>query len=139
MCSFLHCEKKLRPKLEFYSAAALISVFGHHFDINTHAVSDQAKGYAKQFRKAFRNIEYLSPVGYYDTDGDNVTGKVHNTVRPPNLVFVLLEVNIPLQDLHESFKKDGVFKHQYFFSFPQSCKLFPSTITTTTTTMTPSL
>ena len=40
--SFLHCEKKLRPKLKSYSAAALISIVGKVFDFDTHVANDQA-------------------------------------------------------------------------------------------------
>lgn len=92
MRSFLHCEKKLRSKLESesYSAAALISVFGHQFNISTHVASDQAEGYVQHFRKAFGDIEYLSPLGYYDAAGGNATGKVRKETRPPNLAFVLV-------------------------------------------------
>lgn len=124
MRSFLHWEKKLRPKLESYSVAALISIFGHHFDISTHVAINHAKVYVQYFCEAFGDIDYWSPLGYYDAAGDNVTGKVWKEIRPPNLVFMLVEACIPLQDLHASFEKKDVLKHQYFLSLPHSYKLF---------------
>ena len=40
--SFLHVERKLRPKLDKYSAAALISVFGKHLDVTNHVANNKA-------------------------------------------------------------------------------------------------
>ena len=43
--SFMYAEDKLTPKLEKYGAAALVSVFDNHFDINTHVASEEAEEY----------------------------------------------------------------------------------------------
>ena len=50
---------ELRPKLDKYLSAALISVFGKYFDVTNHVASNQADSYVAQFKAAFGNIEYL--------------------------------------------------------------------------------
>ena len=54
--SFLHCEKKIRPKLNSYSTGALISVVGKHFDFNTHVTNHQAESHIENFKLAFGNV-----------------------------------------------------------------------------------
>ena len=120
--SFIHCEKKLRPKLETYSAAALIAIFGHHFDINTHVASDQAETYVNRFKKAFGQVDDLVPLGYFDIKGVNVTGKVRDEKRPPNLAYVLVEAHVPLQKIHQVFSPSDMFTRQYYLALPQSYK-----------------
>ena len=118
--SFLHCEKKLRPKLKTYAAAALISVFGEHFDFTTHVANDQAEVYVEEFKKAFGNVQCLAPHAYYDKDGKNVTASVRDKRRPPNFAYVLIEANLPLMNLHATFTNSDMFTHQYFLRLPQS-------------------
>lgn len=48
--SFMHAEEKLTPILEKHGAAALVSVFGNHFDINTHVASEEAEEYVQCFK-----------------------------------------------------------------------------------------
>ena len=54
--SFLQYKKKLRLKLELYSAAAIISVSWKGFDVNTHVANDQTEDYVKKIKTAFGNI-----------------------------------------------------------------------------------
>ena len=85
---FLHVEKKLLPKLKLYSAAALISVFGYHFGVNTHVTNDQPDTYIVQFERAFGDLRYLQPLGYFDTRGQDVTCNVQKSKPLPNLTYV---------------------------------------------------
>ena len=116
--SFLHCEKKLRPKLNSYSAAALISVVGKHFDFNTHVANDQAESYVETFKLAFGNVRWLSPLGYFDKQGNDVTRKVRVASRPPNLAFMLVEARMQLGQLHSAFDTTALFTHQYYLPLP---------------------
>ena len=109
--SFMHAEEKLRPKLEKYGAVALISVFGNHFDINTHVASEEAEEYVRKFKESLHHVDNLAPLGYYDDSGADLTGKVRNDTRPPNLAFVLVEACVPLQMLHDTFANSMPFHH----------------------------
>ena len=117
--SFMHCEKKIRPKLNAYPATTLISVFGRHFDVNTHVAIEQADSYVLEFDKTFANLENLTPLGYYNHAGMEITGEVRNTKRPPNLAFVLVEANIKMNILHKAFDNDE-YTMQYYLKLPQS-------------------
>lgn len=57
--TFFTPRKKLLPKHWSYLVAALISAFGHHFDMSTHVANDQADVYVDQFKNAFGDIHYL--------------------------------------------------------------------------------
>ena len=60
--SFLNYEKKLNPKLQLYSAAALISVFGKHFVATTLVVNDQVETYVDRllrYKREWRHKWYL--------------------------------------------------------------------------------
>ena len=119
----MHAEEKLTPKLKKYGAAALISVFGNHFDINTHVASEEAEEYVRRFKKSLLSVDNLSPMGYYDDMGANLTGKMRKDTRPPNLAFVLAEVSIPLRSLHTTFVKSRPFEHQFYLKLPQTLKV----------------
>ena len=82
LCSFLHAEKKLLPKLSSYSASPLISVFGKHFDVNTHVENDQVDIYVTSFKTVFGDVRHLQPHGYYYSGGKSVTNKVRLHKRP---------------------------------------------------------
>ena len=112
--------EKIRPKLKSYSAAALISVFGKHFDLNTHVASDQAESYVCMFKQAFGSIQWLSPLGYYGKQGNDVTSKVRLKRRPPNLAYILVEARMAMVMLHDEFDAKDIFTHQYYLSLPQS-------------------
>ena len=124
--SFMHAEEKLTPKLKKYGAAALISVFGNHFDINTHVASEEAEEYVRRFKKSLLSVDNLSPMGYYNDVGANLTGKVRKDTRPPNLAFVLAEVSVPLRSLHTTFAKSRPFHQQFYLKLPQTLKVQPS-------------
>ena len=83
--SFLYCENTIRPKLSSYSAAVLISVFGCHFDINTQMAESQAEGCVEQFTCSLGNISFLSPTGYFDVVGTDLTEKIKKSNRPENI------------------------------------------------------
>ena len=125
--SLLHCENKLRPKLELYSAAALISVLGKHFEVNTHVANNQADDYLSRFCRSFSNVEYLSPIGYFDITGEDVTHKMWKEKRLPNLAFVLVDADIPLSHLHDSFQPDDVFNFRYYLRLSQTHKVMTTT------------
>ena len=120
--SFLHCEKKLRSKLNSYSEAVLISVVGKDFDFNTHVANDQAESYVETFKLAFRNVRWLSPLGHFDKQGNDVTRKVRAASQPPNLAFMLVEARMYLGQLHSAFNATALFTHQYYLPLPQSYK-----------------
>ena len=122
----MHYKKKLHPKLKTYSASALISGFGKHFDITTHVANDQTDTYVQQINAAFGEVKYLSPLGYFDSKGNNVTSQVRKEKRPENLAYMLVEASIPLQDLHRVFTSTDVFTHQYYLPLPQSYKVMPA-------------
>ena len=124
--SFLHCDKKLRPKLNSYSAAALISVVAIYFDFNIHVANNQAESYVETFKLAFRNFRWLSPIGYFDKQGNDVTRKVRAAIRPPNLAFILVEARMYLGQLHSTFNETVLFTHQYYLLLPQSCQTIGS-------------
>ena len=46
--------------------------------------------------------------------------KVRAASRPPNLVFILVEVRIYLGKIYSAFNETALFTHQYFLSLPQS-------------------
>ena len=68
----------------------------------------------------------MSPLGYYDIKGNNVTGSVRKERRPPNLAYMLIEASIPLKMLHSVFAANDVFTHQYYLPLPQSYKVPPT-------------
>ena len=90
--SFLHCEKKLCLKLKTYAAAALISVFGEHFDFTTRVANYQAEVYVEELKKAFGNVQCLTPHAYYDKDGKNITASVRDKRRLPNFASSLRRI-----------------------------------------------
>ena len=95
--------------MESYPASALISVFGKNFEVYTHVANDQADDYLSRFRCSFSNVSYLSPRGYFNLAGEDVTHKVRKEKHAPNLAFVLVDADIPHSHLHDSFKKEDVF------------------------------
>ena len=121
--SFMHAEEKLTPKLKKYGAAALISVFGNHFDINTHVASEEAEDYVRCFKKSLFSVDNLSPMGYYNDAGADLTRKVRKDTRPPNLAFVLAEVSVPLRSLHTTFAESRPFHQQFYLKLPQTFKV----------------
>ena len=98
----------------------MITIFGHHFDVNTHIANDQVDTYVDQFKNAFGDIHYLQPLGYFDTKGRDVTGDVHINKRPPNLAYVLVQAKMPLGKIHSTFGPDELFTHQYYLALPQT-------------------
>ena len=54
--SFMHAQEKLTPKLKNRDAASLISVFGNHFDLDTHIASEEAEEYVCRFKEALISV-----------------------------------------------------------------------------------
>ena len=102
----------MRPKLKSYSAAALISIFGKHFDLNTHVANDQAESYVRVFKQAFGSIQWLSPLGYYDKQKNDVTSKVRLERRPLILAYMLVEARMEMPQLYDTFDTMEVFTHR---------------------------
>ena len=119
----MHAEVELKPKLEKYGAVALILVFRNHFDINTHVASEEAEEYVHRFKESLHHVDNLPPLGYYNDTGVDLTGKVHNDTRPPNLAFVLIGASIPLLVLHDTFTNIIPFHQQYYLNLPQTYKV----------------
>ena len=106
-----------------YPASTLISVFGKHFEANTHVANDQADNYLPHFRCSFSNVKYLSPLGYFNLAGEDATHKVCKEKRPPSLAFVLVDADILLSHLHEFLKKEDVYNFWYYLRLPQKHKV----------------
>ena len=104
------------------SYVPLISVVGKYFDFNTHVANDQAESYVENFNLAFGNVRWLSPLGYFDKQGNDVTRKVRVSSCPPNLAFLLIEACMYLGQLHSAFNATALFTHQYYLPQPQSYK-----------------
>ena len=57
----------------------------------------------QHFNAAFGEVKYLSPLGYFDSKGNNITSQVRREYRPENLAYMLVEASIPFLDLHRVF------------------------------------
>ena len=110
--SFMHAEEKLTPKLKKYDAATLISIFGNHFEINTHVASEEAEEYVRRFETALLSVDNLSPMGYFN-DATDLTCKIRNELRPPNLAYVMVETSVPLKTPQKMFAADKSFNQQF--------------------------
>ena len=86
----------------------------------------QAESYVKNFKLAFGNIWWLSSIGYFDKQGNNVTRKVRAASGPPNLAFMLVYARMYLGQLHSAFNETSLFTHQYYLPLPQSCQTIDS-------------
>ena len=94
----------LRPKLgEPYSAETLISVFREHFPLGTQQSEHEAEAVVEKFRNCFNDTAYLSPLGFYNASGLDVTDKMHKTPRPANMCFLETKFDLPLSKLGDPF------------------------------------
>ena len=107
--SFMHAAEKLTPKLKKHDAVSLISVFGNHFDLNTHVASEEAEEYVRRFKDSLFLVKNLSPMGYYDDMGTDLASKVRKDTRPADLTYVLVEASISLCELNKTFVEKKPF------------------------------
>ena len=110
----------LRPKLgEPYSAETLISVFREHFPLGTQQSEHEAEAVVEKFRNCFNDTAYLSPLGFYNASGLDVTDKMHKTPRPANVCFLETKFDLPLSDLGDPFTAYQRCDLTYYFHLPQ--------------------
>ena len=64
-------------------------------------------------------MQWLTPLGYYENFCNNATSKVRKERLPSNLAFVLVEERMSLLQLHTAFNTTGEFTHQYYLLLPQ--------------------
>ena len=82
--------------------------------------NDQTESYVETFKLAFGNVRWLSPIGYFDKQENDITRKVRAVSRPPKLAFMLVEARMYLGKLHSTFNGTALFTHQYYLPVPQS-------------------
>ena len=68
----------LRKKLgKPFSAANLIAVISDHFPVGTQQAEHDADAVVTTFRNCFGNVRHLTPLGFINSDGDDVTATMH--------------------------------------------------------------
>lgn len=82
--SFDFAQDLLRAKLGTnFTADNVISIFNKHFPLNTMTAEGEAKRVKAIFRKSFGQVQYLTPTLFLNKQGNDQTGFMHRTNRPP--------------------------------------------------------
>ena len=71
------------------------------------------------FRSSFNDVSHLSPLGFYDSDGLDVTDIIYKTPRRVNICFFKVKFDLPLATLGFSFMMDQRCEMKYFLYLPQ--------------------
>jgi len=104
-----------------HSAEDLISVISEHFPAITQQAELDAEAIVTKFRGCFGDVTYLSPLGFFNANGDDVTEKIHKTRRPVNVCFLETKFELPLSRLGAPFSVYQRCDMSYWLHLPQSC------------------
>ena len=104
-----------------HSAEDLISVISEHFPASTQQAELDAEAIVTKFRGCFGDVTYLSPLGFFNANGDDVTEKIHKTPRPANVCSLETKFELPLSRLGAPFLVYQRCDMSYWLHLPQSC------------------
>jgi len=94
----------LRKKLgKPHSAENLISVVSEHFLVGMQQAEHDAEAIVTKFRNCFGDVTYLAPLGFSNSNGDDVTDRMHKTLRSTNACFLETKFELPLSRLGAPF------------------------------------
>ena len=122
--AFKYAYSRLRPKLctridNEYRPETLITVFSDHFPLSTQNAEHEADEAARSFQKKLQDVSYLTPVGFYDIQGDRQCHQMIKKNRPPNVAYLKMSADIPMDKFGSVF--EGKSCHlEYFLHLPQS-------------------
>ena len=122
--AFKYAYSRLRPKLctridNEYKPETLITVFSDHFPLSTQNAEHEADEAVRNFQKKLQDVSYLTPVGFYDTQGDRKCHRMIKKDRPPNVAYLKVSADIPMGEFASMF--EGKSCHlEYFLHLPQS-------------------
>ena len=103
-----------------HSADDLILVILEHFLVGKHQAELDAEGIVAKFCNYFGDVTYLSPLGFLDANGDDVTDKMHQTAQLKNMCFLETKFELPLSRLGAPFPVYQRCNMIYWLHLPQS-------------------
>ena len=103
-----------------YSAENLIAVISEHFSVGSQQAEYDAEAIVAKFCNYFGDVTLLSPLGFYDSNGNDVTDRMHQTPRPANACFLETKFELPLSYLGAPFSVYQRCAMTYWLHLPQS-------------------
>ena len=89
-----------------HSSEQLIAFVREYFPLDTTQSESNAQIKVTKFRSSFNDVSHLSPLGFYDSDGLDMTDIIYKTPRPINICFFEVKFDLPLAMLGSSFTMD---------------------------------
>lgn len=115
---------RLRPKLctradNKYRPETLITLFSDHFPLSTQNAEHEADEAVQNFQRKLHNISYLTPLGFYNIQGDRRCHQMIKKTRPPNVMYLKVSADMPMSDFAPVFENKSCHL-EYFLHLPQS-------------------
>lgn len=111
----------LRKKLgKPHSAENLIAIISEHFPVGIQQAEHDAEAIVAKFRSCFGNVAFLSPIGFYNSYGDDITDKCIKRHGRQNACFLETNFELPLSRLGAPFSVYQRFDITYWLHLPQS-------------------
>ena len=130
--AFEYAYSRLRPKLctridYDYKPETLITVFSDHFPLVTQNAEHEADEAVQAFKNKLQNVNFLTPLGFYDIKGDRKDHLMIKKTRAPNVTYLKLAADIYMDNFAPVF--EGKSCHlEYFLHLPQDSSMVAKNI-----------
>ena len=105
---------------KLHSAENLIAIISEHFPAGTKQTEHDVEAIIAKFRSYFGDVTFLSPLGFYDSNGDDVTDKIYHSPQPVNACFLETKFELHLSRLGAPFSVYQRCTMTYWLHLPQS-------------------
>ena len=105
-------DREFRPE-------TLITVFSDHFPLSTQNAEHEAHLAVSNFKANFQNVAYLTPLGFFDIQGNRQCYHMTKKTRPPNVCYLNEKAEIPLSEFTPKFQ-GKTCRLEYYLHLPQS-------------------